>query len=681
MRNEVSQGGTSYEGGSLLTQKMIYGIDATSSSGLAGFQSARNQISGNTSPTGFIPGTNSVGIAGGNSSPFTYSDSYTAQYGTYDSSEQNNIESMNIDCETNLKDQRFSGNAGKIFRIKCPSCVTVKRPVYGSFIYHPLSSICKAAAHAGTMNPKFSSYVMVELISGKKIYNGSIGADGNLSGTFSSSDISFKTKVGTPPMKITCSDAPNLAPFNKAAIGSKFVVICPPKCSITKVSIYGSEIYADMSPICLSGIHYGVLSDKGGEIEFLIEGSQSYFKGTRSFGIISKTRDAYVRSFRFVGVKSAISYKFKEDFRNNINKKWQITPSDQVLNKESNSWDYQEYKMFDGSLNKKTNTNTIHHTGIIKSVDDNYYGVYVTLKNVEWNNGRVKANFLFKDWKMAAFLFRYQDKDNYYAVEMDISNRQNNLRLIAKVDGGIKIIESKYASLNLDTWYRITLLMNNDHISINIQTDKIRENKPVFEHNLELLSRGTIGFASNGNNDFYISGIEVDDFVMHTSRKTDPKNRRSWINLLKHTEPKAVKNYCANLFKGDTVETSRCHVPQNFCKLKCDDHIPTIENILNFNCYKNCLNKIGYEKNEVVTEAKPWSPNVGDKIDYSENNDGVYVPGYVLSLQQLNKAGGKFSNLSVSYYDNSGNNLKAKAKYPSGNVAKCGSKLTRRKDC
>jgi len=655
---------------------MINGIEGNTNF----IQNTINSISGNSSPDGIISGSNSLGISGGNSAPYTYSESYIATYGTYDSSEQNNIESMNIDCDTNLKDKRFNGAVGKIFRVKCPSCITNQKPVYGSFIYHPLSSVCKAAAHAGTINPKYSGYIIVELVSGKKIYNGSIGADNNVSGTFSSSDISFKTKVGTPPMKITCSDAPNMAPFNSAASGSKFVVICPEKCSKSKVSIFGSEIYADMSPICLSGIHYGVLSDKGGEIEFLIEGSQSYFKGTRSFGVISKSRDAYVRSFRFVGVKSAIFYKFKEDYKGNINSKWQIFSNENIMNKDSNSWEYQEFKSRDESSGKYIIQNTIHHTGIIKSADDISYGAYTILKNVEWNNGRVRANFLFKDSKMAVFLFRYQDKDNYYAMEMDISNLRNNVRL-AKIDGSVKIIESKMISLNLDTWYRITLVMNNDQISIQIQTDNIRENKPIFEHTLEQLSRGTIGFASNGNNDFYISGVSVDDFIQHTSKKVDKKNRRSWINLLKHTEQKSVKLYCGNLFRNDSNETARCLIPQNFCRLKCDDHIPTIENILNFNCYKDCLNKIGFEKNEVVKEAQPWGPKIGDKIDFSPNKDNMYVPGYILSTQNITENNKNIIMLNISYYDNAGNNLKTRAKYPSSNVVQCSSKLTRRKDC
>lgn len=679
-------GADSFEGGTALSQKLVFGIDPTNTSSLAGYdeQSSKtyNRSSGNTSPSGVISGMNTSGINGGNTSPFTYSPSYIATYGTYDTNEQNNIESMNLECETNLKDHRFSGNVGKIFRVKCPSCISVKKPVYGSYIYHPLSSICKSAAHAGTLNPKYSGYIIVELVSGKKIYNGSYGADGNLSGTFSSADISFKTKAGSPPMKITCDDSPNKAPFNGAPSGAKFVVICPSSCAANKSSIYGSEIYADMSPICASAIHYGVLSDKGGEIEFLIQGNQNYFKGTRSFGLISKSRDAYVRSFRFIGVKSAIFYKFKEDYKNNISSKWHIFSNENVYNRESNSWEYFDYKYFDTSQAKNTIISTIHHTGVIRSGDDNSYGSYLILKNVEWSNGRVQANILFKDTKQVAFLFRYQDKDNYYSIEFDLLNLRNNVRLMTKVDSTIKIIEAKHIPLNVEIWYRITLIMNNDQISVSIQTDTIRENKSIFEHTLELISRGTIGFASNGNDNFYLSGIEVDDFILHKSNKLDKKNKRTWNDLLKHTDSKSIKLYCNDLFRSDDPqELSRCMYPHMYCKLRCDDHIPTVENILNYNCFKDCINKIGFHNNESVMEREAWTPSIGTKIDFSPDSNGSYLPAFIVSMQDAVENGETVKIFNISYYDNAGNSMKTTSKYPSANISQCGFKLTRRKDC
>ena len=127
-------------------------------------------------------------------SPFNYSESYTNRYGTYDPSEVGTTETADIGCTTTLKDKKFQGSVGKIFRVKCPSCKSVKRPVYGSFIFHPLSSICKSAVHAGNLKKGEGGYVLVELFSGRKIYNGSQGSDGSMSSTFSSSKISFKTK-------------------------------------------------------------------------------------------------------------------------------------------------------------------------------------------------------------------------------------------------------------------------------------------------------------------------------------------------------------------------------------------------------------------------------------------------------------------------------------------------------
>ncbi len=611
--------------------------------------------------------------------PFIYSESYIAKYGTYDSLDQNNIESIFIECDTNLKDIRFKGSVGKIFKVKCPSCLSNKNTVFGSLIYHPYSSICMAASHAGSINPRFSGYVLVELVSGEKIYNGSIGVDKTLSISISSSDISFKTKPGIAPIKIKCTDTPGVAPFDTAVPGSKFVVICPRKCSKMKLDIYGSEVYADMSSICLSGIHYGVLSDKGGEIEFLIEGSQSYFKGTNSFGISSKSRESYIRSFRFVGGQSTTFYKFKEDFKGNINSKWNIFSLENAIYKKTNSWSYYDLKTNDQLLGKNSTQSSIQHKGIIKSYDS-HYGTYAILKNVEWNNCRVRANFFFKDSKMAIFLFKYQDIDNYYAFEIDISNIKHNVKLIARIDGINKIIESKFITMKIETLYRMTLISKNDQISIQIQTDNIRENKPLFEHRLEQLRRGTIGFASNGNNDFYVSRIAVDDFIEHTSKKLNEKNRRSWVDLLRHTEPKSNKMYCTNLFGSKSNDIAKCLIPTNLCKYKCDEHIPTTENILNFNCYRDCLKKIANQNNQVKIEKKSWIPKVGEKIDFRPNEENSFLPGIVLDVKN-SKYIKKGTVLLISYREKNGDTLKAKNYFPSNKILQCGSNLTERKDC
>jgi len=614
----------------------------------------------------------------GSSSNQKSSNALSETYGTYDKKEQNNIESIVVDCQTNLKDKRFTGSVGRIFRVKCPSCQLQHKPIYGSFIYHPLSSVCKAANHAGSLNAKEKGYIIVEIISGKKIYNGSVGADGNTSGTFSASQISFRTKKGTSPLKISCTDSPNKEPFANAPQGQKFVIMCPKNCGKEKVPIYGSEIYTDTSSICVSAIHYGVLNDIGGEIEFTIDGPQTFFKATKSFGIISKQKDAYIRSFRFIGIKSSIFYKFKENFLGKITEKWDIHVTDEVEDRNQNNWSYEEkrLKIFDEDKLIKY----IVHKGSIKSKIKNNYGSMLFLKNAQWSNGRVKSNFMFRDQKPFALLFKFVDPNNYYALQFNPKQEKGGIVLMSRIVGSVKIIDTKSIRLNVDVWYRVEILMKNDNIIINIQNDIIRENKTYFELKLEQISRGTIAFATNGNNQLFINGIEIDDYIPHAGKKLDDKNKRSWIDLIKHTDDKNKKKYCQSVYSL-RKEISRCVEPQYYCRLKCDEHIPTIENILNFNCYRSCVKKIKSNHSEIKIQKTEWSPKIGDKIDFLPKKEKEYKPATVASIKVKKVKGHSVKTYFINYFDNAGNSLKATSPFPDKSIAKCSEKLKVRKDC
>ena len=188
-------------------------------------------------------------------------------YGTFKKNDERNIESIDIKCSTNLKDPRFKGTYGKIFRVNCPNCFAEKFTVFGSMFYHPLSSICKAASHIGILPDKKGGEVMIEITNGMLIYNGSTGKDGKVSASIGKSDSSFKIKKAKPFKKIECITTAQSVDFALAPILSKFVVSCPKNCSKTKSIVYGTEIYTDNSPICLSAIHYGMISDNGGEVK------------------------------------------------------------------------------------------------------------------------------------------------------------------------------------------------------------------------------------------------------------------------------------------------------------------------------------------------------------------------------------------------------------------------------
>lgn len=53
--------------------------------------------------------------------------------------------------------------------------------------------------------------------------------------------------------------------------GTTFTANCPKGCVDIPINIFGVAIYSDDSSICQAAIHYGVISDRGGEISFTIE--------------------------------------------------------------------------------------------------------------------------------------------------------------------------------------------------------------------------------------------------------------------------------------------------------------------------------------------------------------------------------------------------------------------------
>lgn len=605
-----------------------------------------------------------------------------SSYGTYDKAEENNIESIKLDCFTNLKDERFTGAPGKIFRVKCPSCGLVDRPIYGSFIYHPLSSICKAANHGGVLNKESSGYVLVEILGGKKIYNGSIGSQNIISATFGSSEVSFRIKAGLPPTKIDCAEAANSETFISGAIGTKYVIICPENCAKTNGQIFGSEFYADMSPICVAGIHSGNINDHGGELEIVIEGSQNFYKGTKSNGIISQPREAYNRSFRFVGNKNALFHRYTEDFKGSLINKYEINPEENSFDNKLDYWSFKEIEL----QTEKKKIKAISHTGTIKSKMSDSYGSIISLKKAKFRDGRIRVNFLIKDLNTFAILFRYNDKNSYYAIQFDPKSDKNNLKFISKVEGNFNILETKSFEISVEKWYRLVIVMNNDKFLVNMQNDISRESKILFKIKNEELASGSIGFAVNGNSDLVLAGIKIDEGNNnnHTSGKNNltNKNRRSFRYLMKLLGPKERGSFCKKLWgKYNPQEVATCMIPFNYCKLKCDDEVSEIENLINFKCIRECSRTLSFQKNNIKVQAKEWIPKVNEKIDFKPKNENLYVPAQILSKKTKAKAAKQETMINVQFVKADGNTYTESVKFPSPSIKPCGIMLEKRKDC
>jgi hypothetical protein len=186
--------------------------------------------------------------------------------GTSNKEKLSNTEAILIECNTNLRDSRFLPTPGKMFRVKCPTCLHVNAMVFGTEIYHPLSSICKAASHSGYLPKGKKGTVVVEVLGAARAFNGSPGLDSSMSGSFGASQLSFILKRAPKILKLSCSSRANENEIGIAPLFKKFVVKCPKHCSTSTANVFGNKVYSDDSAICVAAIHYGMTSDLGGEV-------------------------------------------------------------------------------------------------------------------------------------------------------------------------------------------------------------------------------------------------------------------------------------------------------------------------------------------------------------------------------------------------------------------------------
>lgn len=78
---------------------------------------------------------------------------------------------------------------------------------------------------------------------------------------------------------------------------SEFVARCPPGCTGTKQAVWGTDIYASVSSVCVAAIHSGVISNGGGKILVRKIPNSSSYKGTLSNGVRSLSLPRWRESF------------------------------------------------------------------------------------------------------------------------------------------------------------------------------------------------------------------------------------------------------------------------------------------------------------------------------------------------------------------------------------------------
>lgn len=198
----------------------------------------------------------------------------------------------------------YRGRFGQRVVIKCPPTRALP-PIWGTDIYTDDSSICSAGVHAGAIKADVGGTVTVEIRNGERSYVGSVR---NKVESFGYGEWEGSFAVLVPIKKnADTADAGSLVIRRRAdwkstiaefrgRIGTRVLVSCPSTDRLTG-GVWGSDVYADDSSVCLSAVHAGVMTAEGGKVLVEIRaGMQNYF-GTVSNGVTSHSYGAWEGSF------------------------------------------------------------------------------------------------------------------------------------------------------------------------------------------------------------------------------------------------------------------------------------------------------------------------------------------------------------------------------------------------
>ena len=499
--------------------------------------------------------------------------------------------SLNINCETTLLDPIIATKStmtSKIY-VKCPSnCINSKAKAYGTITYHPESSICTAGYHMGIK----SEYLEVHIIKGYQIYQGSKGKNNIETFNKSAASQSFTISKSIAPKSISCTETLETLQVNKKEIGDKFLLLCPHNCILTNSIIYGTKVYTDNSPICISAIHSGVISQReGGEIEIEIKPYQSEFIGSKGISIVSRSYYKKKRCYSFIGSKFEGSTSYKELFNQNIYINWENKLREK--NEDDSAWKFDSISIANYSGKALAQVKAIHHIGTKKNIVKEEYTSMLILKSSELSKGIFKSNFMFdKSKEPFAFIFGYEDNDNYYSIHIDPSRITQNIKLIQKSNSLMRTLHTSYFNLKPEKWYQINIIVNHNKIILDIHLSSSYDQHIVLTYETKDIIHGKIGFASNGNSSLFITDIVLTPELKINKKQlnNDINNKRTWNELINSLNTHSMAKYCSQFIEQSKKE--QCNTPSTFCEYKCNEYVDPIENIMHYACVSDCRKKL-----------------------------------------------------------------------------------------
>eukprot|EP00744_Colponema_vietnamica_P002602 GILI01004051.1.p1 GENE.GILI01004051.1~~GILI01004051.1.p1 ORF type:complete len:616 (-),score=156.37 GILI01004051.1:344-2092(-) len=390
---------------------------------------------------------------------------------------------------------------------------------------------------------------------------------------------SIKFADAPPVRQVSCGESTS-HPYYKGDSGTKFLVACPKGCSTAAGDVFGTDIYTDDSSICRAAIHFGAVSDEGGEVEVIIEDGRKKYLGTNRNMILAKEREEYIRSFRFdPNTAKSLCRSFREDYiPSDFFKHWEVLDLDDALGGPSD-WSFAPHPTRARSL-------SIAQSRPIKN--DKGLGTFAVLKDYDCSNGDFQANMYMTDLKSVGIAFRFRDPQNFYLFEM-VAGENGRMRLRKMKDGLMKDIATLPRSYSMKTWYRVRILYAGSNIQVLMSKDGPRRTEMLFNVTDGDLTRGTIALHSSGQSSVYFDAIGVEMWKPNALEncQTDPPIP-SYAHCLSESDVGHRRKFCRSVYGSDDAKVSKCMILDRYCTACCTSVIPNAENIAQYTCWKDC---------------------------------------------------------------------------------------------
>lgn len=196
----------------------------------------------------------------------------------------------------------WRGQFGRREALLCPPGGHIE-PVFGTDMYTDDSSVCTAALHAGILpSAEVGGIVAVEIRPDPMQYLGTSRNGITSEDWFDHWPSSF---VFVPPdapdsaAPAIVADARTSAESWPKSVGRVLTFLCPPR--VEMLSVFGTNVYTDDSPICSAAVHAGrAAHHEGGLVTIVIRPGQRAYPGSSQHGVPSMTAESRLQSYEFI---------------------------------------------------------------------------------------------------------------------------------------------------------------------------------------------------------------------------------------------------------------------------------------------------------------------------------------------------------------------------------------------